>query len=46
MPPEEIELFCAHLRARNYAANTIASYALDLQLFFAACENKAVAKIT
>ena len=38
MPPEEIEQFCAHLRARNYAANTITSYALDLQLFFAACE--------
>ena len=46
MRPEEIEQFCAHLRSRNYAANTITNYALDLQLFFATCENKGVAQIT
>lgn len=46
MQPAEIEQFCAHLRTRNYAAHTIANYALDLQLFFATCENKAVAQLT
>lgn len=46
MPAEEVEQFCAHLRTRNYAAHTIANYALDLQLFFAACENKAAAQVT
>jgi len=35
MQPKEIELFCKHLRFRNYSPNTVESYALDLKLFFA-----------
>jgi site-specific recombinase XerD len=46
MPPLEVELFCTHLRTRNYAAHTIANYALDLQLFFATCDDKPVREIT
>src|SRR5215212_10086986 len=46
MRPDEIELFCAHLRTRNYAAHTIENYALDLRLFFAANDHKAVTQIT
>ena len=42
---KEIELFCAHLRTRNYSANTIESYAIDLRLFFDFA-GKGVARIT
>lgn len=35
MQPREVERFCEHLRVRNYAANTVESYGLDLRLFFA-----------
>src|ERR1041384_5777325 len=35
MQPAEVERFCQHLRARHYSRHSIASYALDLQLFFA-----------
>jgi site-specific recombinase XerD len=34
MPPMEVERFCEHLRVRNYAHHTLASYHLDLRLFF------------
>ena len=42
---KEVELFCAHLRARNYSTHTIESYAIDLRLFFD-CAGKGVAQIT
>jgi site-specific recombinase XerD len=45
MPRKEIELFCSHLRARNYSAHTIENYAIDLRLFFAV-SNKTIAEIT
>lgn len=35
MQPAEGERFCQHLRNRGYSRHTVASYALDLQLFFA-----------
>jgi len=34
-PQQDIERFGAYLTRRNYAAHTIESYTLDLQLFFA-----------
>jgi site-specific recombinase XerD len=37
-PQHHIERFRAYLKRRNYAAHTIESYTLDLQLFFAAKE--------
>jgi site-specific recombinase XerD len=45
MIANEIELFCRHLRTRNYSPHTVEGYALDLGLFFAAGD-KAVAQIT
>lgn len=35
MQPAEVERFCQHLRTRHYSRHSIASYGLDLQLFFA-----------
>ena len=34
----EVERFCQHLWTRHYSRHSIASYALDLQLFFAAIQ--------
>src|ERR1044071_8849469 len=45
MQPVEVERFCQHLRNRNYSPHTVASYALDLQLFFAGIQ-KPVSQIT
>jgi site-specific recombinase XerD len=45
MRPAEVERFCQHLRARHYSRNTVESYALDLQLFFAEIK-KPVSRIT
>jgi site-specific recombinase XerD len=45
MQPSEVERFCQHLRNRNYSRHTVASYALDLQLFFAEIQ-KPVSRIT
>jgi site-specific recombinase XerD len=35
MYPAEVELFCRHLRSRNYSPHTVESYGIDLRLFFA-----------
>jgi site-specific recombinase XerD len=45
MRPAEVERFCQHLRNRSYSRHSIASYALDLQLFFAEIK-KPVSQIT
>ena len=45
MRAPEIDLFCQHLRTRNYSAHTVANYELDLCLFFGAA-GKTVARIT
>jgi site-specific recombinase XerD len=45
MQPAEVERFCQHLRNRSYSRHTVASYALDLQLFFAEIQ-KPVSRIT
>jgi site-specific recombinase XerD len=42
---KEIELFCSHLRARNYSTHTVENYAIDLRLFFAV-SHKTIAEIT
>lgn len=38
MRPTEVEQFCQYLKVRNYSDHTVASYQLDLQLFFAPLE--------
>src|ERR671938_1433728 len=45
MQPAEVERFCQHLRTRHYSHHSIASYALDLQLFLAEI-NKPISRIT
>lgn len=45
MQPAAVERFCQHLRTRHYSRHSIESYALDLQLFFAATP-KPISRIT
>ena len=42
MQAQEVEQFCQYLRIRNYSDHTLASYQLDLKLFFAEAQNEFV----